>query len=220
MASVANRMKGRRPAARLYLATPLVSDPAGLRTALSQVLDAAAVAAVLLRLPAGDDRALIDRVKSVAPLVQDQGVALLLEDHHGIVARSGADGAHVTGIDQFRAAAPTLKPERIAGCGCLKTRHDAMVAGEAGADYVMFGEPDPDQRRPSLASIVERIGWWAELFEVPCVGFAGSADEVAPLAAAGADFVALGEWVFGHEREPAATIADAARRLAEIEVAA
>jgi thiamine-phosphate pyrophosphorylase len=87
----------------------------------------------------------------------------------------------------------------------------------------MFGEPDAAQHRPSFAAILERTAWWAELFEVSCVGYAANADEVAPLAAAGADFVALGDWVFsgseGH-RGPAAAVSDAARCLAMADLAA
>ena len=66
------------------------------------------------------------------------------------------------------------------------SRDDAMTAAEEGADYVLFGEPDKDGERPSFDAIMERVEWWAELFQVPCVAFAASADEVAPLAAAGA----------------------------------
>jgi thiamine-phosphate pyrophosphorylase len=181
------------------------------------------VAAVLLRLAPADDRLLVERVNSLAPLVQERGVALVLDGHQELAAQCGADGAHLTGIDQFRAALAALKPERIAGCGGLQSRHDAMLAGEAGADYVLFGEPDAAQRRPSFAAILDRIAWWAELFEVPCIGYATSAEEVAPLAAAGADFVALGEWVFTHSERhggTAAAIHEAARRLATAELAA
>jgi thiamine-phosphate pyrophosphorylase len=60
----------------------------------------------------------------------------------------------------------------------------------------MFGEPAPDGHRPSFAAILERVEWWAEVFEIPCVAFAASLDEVGPLAAAGADFVALGGWLW------------------------
>jgi thiamine-phosphate pyrophosphorylase len=87
-----------------------------------------------------------------------------------------------------------------------------MVAGE-NADYVMFGEPEADGRRPSFAAILERIEWWAAVFEIPCVGFAATLDEVGPLAAAGADFVALGESIWDDPRGPAAAVADAATRL-------
>src|SRR5262249_3186831 len=98
------------------------------------------------------------------------------------------------------------------------TRHDAMVAAESGADYVMFGEPDERRHRPSFEAVIERVAWWAEVFEVPCVGYAGGMDEVAPLATAGAEFVALGDWIFGHERGPATAVAEAAGRLAPAEV--
>jgi thiamine-phosphate pyrophosphorylase len=97
----------------------------------------------------------------------------------------------------------------------MHTRHDAMLAAEQGADYVMFGEP-ADGRRPSFEAILERVAWWAELFEVPCVGFAAALDEVGPLAAAGADFVALGG-IPDDAQAAAAAIAAAAERLAAAE---
>ena len=89
-----------------------------------------------------------------------------------------------------------------------------MLAGERGADYVMFGETEAGGRRPSFAAIVERIEWWAELFEIPCVGFAAALDEIAPLAAAGADFVAIGDALWDDPRGPAAAVAEAAAQLA------
>ena len=158
------------------------------------------MAAVLLRLLEADDRTLINRVKALAPVVQGKGAALVLDGHAELVARAGADGAHLADIDAFNAALATFRPDRIAGCGGLNSRHDAMLAAEAGADYVMFGEPDAAGRRPALAAIIDRLGWWAELFEAPCVGFAGAPDEVEPLAGAGADFVALGDWGFTSTR--------------------
>ncbi|HZN29611.1 MAG TPA: thiamine phosphate synthase, partial [Xanthobacteraceae bacterium] len=179
--------EARRPAPRIYLVTPQAADPDGLRDALAGALAAADVAAVLLCLAAADDRSLINRVKALAPVAQEKGAALMLDGHPEIVARAGADGAHLAGIDAFNAALATLKPARIAGCGALATRHDAMLAAEAGADYVMFGEPDESGRRPSFEAIIERVAWWAEVFEVPCVGFAAALDEVEPLVAAGAD---------------------------------
>src|SRR5207245_996851 len=145
----------------------------------------------------------------------------LLESSDDVVIRSGADGAHRTGVDSLRTALATLKPARIVGCGGLASRHDAMVAGEAGADYVMFGEPSqPSGARAPFAAVLEQIGWWAELFEVPCVGYAGNLDEIAPIAAAGADFVALGEWVFAPTPGPEKAMAEAAREIALAEAEA
>lgn len=178
------------------LITPAVDDAEDFAPTLAAVLDAADVAAVILRLAPGDERSLINRVKQLAPVCQQHDAALLLEDHVALVARGGADGAHLTGIDAFNAALGSLKPDRIAGCGGLITRHDAMAAAEQAADYVMFGEPDVHGTRPAFASIEERVAWWAEVFEAPCVAYAAALEEVAPLVAAGADFVALGEWAW------------------------
>jgi thiamine-phosphate pyrophosphorylase len=127
--------------------------------------------------------------------------------------RAGADGAHLTGIEAMREALPTLKPDRIAGVGGLITRHDSMSAGEAGADYVLFGEPDGRGSRPSADAIAERLQWWAELFEPPCVGFAATFDEAGEFADAGADFVLVGDLIWTDPRGAAAALMDVGQAI-------
>ena len=164
-----------RPAPRLYLVTPRIEDATAFSAPLAAALAAGDVAAVLLRLAPADERTQINCAKALGAIVQNKDVALLLDGHAELVARAGADGAHLTGLAEFTEAIGQLKPERIAGAGGLITRHDAMAAAEASADYVMFGEPDETGERPSFEAIEERVAWWAEVFEAPCVGFAASA---------------------------------------------
>jgi thiamine-phosphate pyrophosphorylase len=202
-----------RPAPRLYLITPQIAEAFAFPARLVSALDAGDVAAVLLRLGDGHERALINCAKSLAAPVQGKGCALLIDGRFDFVARAGADGAHLTGVAAFTDAIGQLKPERIAGAGGLVSRHEAMVVAEQGADYVMFGEPDAMGKRPSLSAIEERVEWWAEVFEIPCVGYAASLDEIAPLALAGADFVALGDFVWRNEDAIASIIAEAGRAL-------
>jgi thiamine-phosphate pyrophosphorylase len=202
-----------RPLPRLYLATPVVEDPSPLIAALPALLAGADIAAVLLRLKPTDPRTLISRIKALTPAIQNGGAALLLDGHVELVARSGADGAHLTGIESMQEALPSLKPDRIAGVGGLATRHDSMAAGEAGADYVLFGEPDAHGQRPSPDAIGERLQWWAELFEPSCVGFAATLDEAAEFAAAGADFVLVGDVIWTDPRGPAAALMDAQQAI-------
>jgi thiamine-phosphate pyrophosphorylase len=196
-----------RPQPRLYLIVPPLADADAVAEPLASAVGAADIAAVLLRLAGGGEREQIDRVKQLAPIAQAAGAAVLIEDQAGLVARAGADGAHLNGIEAFNDAIPTLKPDRIIGAGSMPTRHDAMVAAEAGADYVLFGGADA-----SFAATRERIAWWAEVFEIPCVGYAAGFDEIAPLVAAGADFIALG-YVFDDPRGPAAALAETATAL-------
>lgn len=205
---MANKPAPPRPQPRLYLTTPVLDDPASLIEILPAVLSAADVAAVLVRLKPTDQRTMIGRIKALAPAIQQSGAAVLLEDHVELVARAGADGAHLTGIAALEEALPSLKPDRIAGAGGLTTRHDFMAAGEAGADYVMFGEPDPAGQRPSIDAIAERLEWWAELFEPPCVGFAASREEAREFARAGADFVLVGDFIWTDTRGPATALKD------------
>jgi thiamine-phosphate pyrophosphorylase len=209
----ANGRSGAKPAPRLYVVTPVVDDPNAISGALGEVLGAADVAAVLLRLQDADERSLINRVKAVAPGVQAAGAALIIDGRPGIVGRAGADGAHLPGADALRASVATLKPDFITGAGGLYSRHDAMVAAEAGADYVMFGEPDASGQHPSYEAVIDRVAWWAEVFEIPCVGYAVTLDAISGMVAAGADFVAAGDALFADPRGPVAAAAEAAARL-------
>lgn len=201
------------PPPRLYLATPPVADDSALAPVLATLLAAADVAAVLVRLAAADERTMINRIKALAPTIQASGAALLLDGQIELVARAGADGVHVNGIAAMNDALERLKPDRIVGAGGLHSRHDSMLAGEAGADYLLFGEPAADGSRPSIDAIAERIEWWAELFEPPCVGYAQTADETELLAHMGADFVMVDDVVWSDARSPQAALADLVGRI-------
>src|SRR5947207_15047353 len=204
-----------RETPRLTLVTPPVGAADAIAGDLAAALNAADVAAVLLRLAAGDEGGLIGRIECLRILIQSNGAALLLDGHPELVARTQADGAHLTGIEAFKAAAPGLKPTYIAGCGGLATRHDAMLAAESGADYVMFGEPDRYGQRPGFEAVLERVSWWAETLTIPCVGYAASLDEVEALARAGADFVAIDDSIWRDTRTLASAIDALAQGVVE-----
>ncbi|MDX3806865.1 thiamine phosphate synthase [Bosea thiooxidans] len=192
---------------RLMLVTPPVEDADAMAFRLMQAMAGGDVAAILLRLAPGDDRSRIERVKRLAGPVQGNNVALIVEDSALIASRGGADGVHITGGPAAIAEArSSLKTERIIGAGGLRARHDAMDVGEAGVDYVMFGEPRPDGSMPPLPAVIERAGWWAEIFETPCVAYAPDAEAVEPLVETGAEFVALGAWAFAEGQDVRALV--------------
>jgi thiamine-phosphate pyrophosphorylase len=188
-----------KPSCRLYLVTPPLGlgDIAAFAPRFAAALAAGDVASALVRVAPeaqGDARQIAERMVETAAL---HDAAILVEGEPRLAARIGADGAHVTGAGEPLAdALASLHPARIVGVGGLRGRDDAMAAGEAGADYVMFGEPRRDGWTPPLDETVERVAWWAEIFETPCVAYAARLDDVATLAAAGADFVALGDAVW------------------------
>ena len=203
------------PLPHLYLATSILADVAPVATQLPALVEEFGIAAVLLRLSDADERTLLSRIKTIAPVVQKVDAALLVDEHYGLVARGGADGANVNGIDMMQDAAPSLKPDRILGVGGLNTRHDAMLAGEANADYVLFGEPDQHNERPSPEAIFERLQWWAEVFELPCVGYAATLEEVGLFAESGTDFIMVSDFVWSDPRGPHAALRDAQATIAE-----
>ncbi|WP_158817811.1 thiamine phosphate synthase [Methylocapsa sp. S129] len=184
---------------KLYLLTPplRVTDLDDFASTLAAALEAGDVACVLARLAPdaeGDAKKIVTRLVEIAA---HAGAALLVDNDPRLAARVGADGAHMTGGGAvLNEALASLKPERIVGAGLLRTRDEAMNAGEAGVDYVMFGEPRRDGYTPPADETVERVEWWAEIFEPPCVGYAASLEDIAPLADAGADFVALADAIW------------------------
>lgn len=213
-----------RPPPDLYLITPVLDDPQAFAPALEEACRAGPVMAVLLRLAAADERTLVNRVKTIAPLAQAEGAAVILADPGPavdlatVVTRGGADGAHASDPERLRDLCRRLKEGRNVGAGGLRTKHDAMVAGEIGVDYVLFGEPGPDaagpaEAAPALDRVAERASWWAEIFQTPCVVHAPTLRSVPALAATGAEFVALGEAVWAYPAGPAEAVRDALDRL-------
>lgn len=192
--------------ARLYLITPALGDAGAFAAPFAAALAAGGVASVLVRLARGADaRRIVEPLREIA---QASDVALLVEDDSRLAARLDADGVHVAceGVEE---AVEAFKGKRIVGAGGVGLRDDAMSAGEAGADYVMFGEPGPDGVQPSFEATLERVDWWAPIFETPCVAYAATLAQVGPLFAAGADFVALGAAVWD-AADPAAAVKAAA----------
>jgi thiamine-phosphate pyrophosphorylase len=198
---------------RLYLVTPLIDDVGTFRSALDAALGAGDVASVLLR-TAGRRGAQAERlIRALAASTQPRGAALLIEGPPDLALRVGADGAHVSDSgDAVAAAIEKLSPDYIVGVGGLATRDDAMRAGEAGADYVLFGDEAAGGEPQPLERLVERVGWWTEIFVTPCVALAQKLEDVGPLVAAGADFIMLGDCVWRDPRGPATAVADAAKR--------
>jgi thiamine-phosphate pyrophosphorylase len=201
------------PSARLYLITPTLED-ASFAPRLAEACAGGGVAAVLLRLAPADERTLVNLAKALCPAVQAGGAAALVTtqgnaDLATVAARGGADGVHVTGDPALVRELRERLKDRAVGAGGIRTRDDAMTCGEAGADYLMFGEPRPDGSLPPLDGVAERAAWWAEIFETPCVAYAPALDAVEGLAATGAEFVALGDAVWAHPDGPAQAVAAA-----------
>jgi thiamine-phosphate pyrophosphorylase len=200
------------PRCSLYLATPLLSAAGAdvFGRIFAETLEAAPIACALVRFAPGSEPHAKAIVSPLLRPARDADCALLIENDVRAAARLGADGVHVAGADLVEAI-ESLKPERIVGAGSLRTRDEAMTAGETGADYVMFGEPHGGAQTTGLASLVsltERVAWWAEIFETPCVAFAQTLEAAGTLTDAGADFIALGDAVWASS-SPAATVREA-----------
>ena len=223
------------PRTRLYLVSPAeaLADTTFL-SLLQAALSGGDVAALLLQAPR---RGAIDTAlaESLVRGAQRQNVAVLIENDLALVNDLNADGVHLaTGAAAVRDARARLGDSRIVGAFCGLSRHDAMLAGESGADYVAFGACLPGLDLPGLDSpasgvqaslegdaedaLLDTVSWWSDLMEPPVVGWldgfrgfddlAGMSQPAAVrLAHAGADFLAVGGAVWGHADGPAAAVA-------------
>jgi len=195
---------------RLYLITPPALEPAAFSEQLRRALGAGDVACLQLRLKGVPDDAIRRATETLMPIAQEAGVAFLMNDRPDLARELGCDGVHVGQDDTpYRDARRTVGTDAIVGVSCGGSRHLAMVAAEEGADYVAFGPMFPTSTKPDAGAPaeIELLGWWAELFEVPCVAIGGiTPANCAPLVRAGADFLCTISAVWDHPEGPAAAV--------------
>ena len=205
-----------RPPCRLYLISPPAID-AGFAATLAAAIDAATVvAAFQLRLKGMDEHGIAALAPPLQAVCASREVAFIVNDSIALAKRLEADGVHLGQADgDPREARRILGPRAQIGVTCHDSRHLAMEAGEAGADYVAFGAFYPtgtkETRHRPDPSI---LGWWSTLFELPSVAIGGiTPGNAAPLIAAGADFLAVSAGVWGDPDGPAAAV----RKFAALE---
>jgi thiamine-phosphate pyrophosphorylase len=200
--------RGRRPACQLYLISPPAIGEDFAET-LKAALGGGPVAAFQLRLKGIDDHAIARLAEPIQRVCADHEVAFIVNDSIGLAKRLGADGVHLGQSEgDPRDARAQLGPAVQIGVTCHDSRHLAMEAGEAGADYVAFGAFYPTTTKevhhrpdPSI------LGWWSTLFEVPSVAIGGITPQNGrPLVEAGADFLAVLSAVWNAPEGPAQAV--------------
>jgi thiamine-phosphate pyrophosphorylase len=189
---------------RLYLISPPRIAPGDFAGVLKGALKGGDVASFQLRLKGVSDDEIRRATDALRPIVQANGTAFILNDRPDLAAELGCDGVHVGQEDASYAEARKLLPDGIVGVTCHDSRHLAMDAGEAGADYVAFGAFFPTQtKEPKTRAEIELLRWWAEMMVVPCVAIGGITVANAPvLVEAGADFLAVAAGVWEHGDGP------------------
>jgi thiamine-phosphate pyrophosphorylase len=198
-----------RTASKLYLISPQTvggSFPDRLRAALEPGL----ASAFQLRVKDTDEHELARLAEPLQRICADGDVAFIVNDSVALAKRLGADGVHLGQSDgDIREARALLGPSPQIGRTCHDSRHLAMEAGEAGADYVAFGAFYPTTTKPSdYRPDPSILRWWSTLFEIPCVAIGGiTAGNAKPLVEAGADFLAVSQAVWGKD-DPAAAVSE------------
>ena len=182
---------------RLYLIAPPLESGEALEL-WREALAAGDVASVLFPVKG-------TALQDAARIAQEAGAAALVARSSGIDV-SAFDGLHLEGDARDVVPFRNRHPDHIIGHGGSAARHDAMQAGEAGADYVAFGRLQDMSVPLPLPQRVELVSWWSDIFEVPCIAPAENLEAAEALASAGADFIAMGDWVWNHENGAAEAV--------------
>jgi thiamine-phosphate pyrophosphorylase len=194
---------------RLYLITPPRFELKAFAAVLEQTLAAGDVASLQLRLKDVADEVIGEAVRVLKPIAQKKDVAFILNDRPDLAADFDCDGVHVGQEDApYDEARRFVGPNKIVGVTCHDSRHLALEAAEAGADYVAFGAFFPTSTKEAKTKAeIELVQWWAEIMEIPCVAIGGiTVANAAPLVEAGADFLAVSSGVWDHAAGPAAAV--------------
>ena len=194
---------------RLYLISP-ERHGEDFPDRLKAALDGELVAAFQLRLKGLADEEILRAAERLIPICAERDVAFILNDRMDLAKSSGADGVHLgQGDGDPREARALLGPAAQIGITCHDSRHLAMEAGEAGADYVAFGAFFPTSTKETIHRPDPSIlAWWSRLFELPCVAIGGITPENGrALVEAGADFLAVCSYVWNHPEGPGAAVA-------------
>ena len=197
---------------RLYLITPPALDPDGFAPKLEEALAGGDVACLQLRLKDVDDAAIRRAARVLQPIAQRHGVAFIMNDRPDLAAELDCDGVHVGEEDMpYAEARRLLGPDRIVGVTCGDSRHRAIAAAEAGADYVAFGAffPSTTKAGAKYRARPELLADWSETTVVPCCAIGGITQEnCGPLVAAGADFLAVIGAIWSYPHGPRAAVRD------------
>src|SRR6201984_3087175 len=193
---------------RLYLISPPRLSAANFLSPLKEALKGGDVASFQLRLKHSSDDEIRRAVDTLRPVVQAHGSAFILNDRPDLAAELGCDGVHVGQDDTSYAAARAALPDGIVGVTCHDSRHLAMEAAEAGADYVAFGAFFPTKTKETKTQAdIDLLRGWREVTVVPCVAIGGITVQNAPaLIEAGADFLAVAAGVWEHTDGPEAAV--------------
>jgi thiamine-phosphate pyrophosphorylase len=195
---------------RLYLITPpVIEDLAAFAATLRAALDAGDVAALQIRVKPASDAEVIAACRALAPVAQAKGVAVILNDRPDLAAQLALDGVHIGQDDApYAEARRIVGGGRIVGVTCHDSRHLAMEAAEAGADYVAFGAFFPTTTKEAIGRPdLELLTDWQEIMQTPCVAIGGiTVENCRPLIEAGADFLAVSSAVWRHADGAAAAV--------------
>jgi len=192
---------------RLYLITPPRISLGPFADDLAGALDGGDVACVQLRLKGADDDAVRTAAERLMPVCHARDVAFLINDRPDLAMATGADGAHIGAEDGDTAKARAImRDDAILGVSCYDSRHLAMQAGEAGADYIAFGAFfETRSKTPRAKAEPYLLKWWRQMTIIQSVAIGGiTAENCGPLVKAGADFLAVIAAVWNHPDGPAA----------------
>lgn len=192
---------------QLYLITPPVIDLASFPDLLARVLDAQDIACLRLALASRDEDQILRVGDALREIAHARDIPLVIADHVLMVERLGLDGVHLSDMGQpLRKLRQQIGAEAIIGVHCAASRHDGMIAGEAGADYVSFGPVGATALGTGEQASPDLFEWWSSMIEVPVIAEGALTRDLIARLAPLTDFFAIGEEIWGAD-DPVAALA-------------
>ena len=199
--------------AQLYLVTPKACELGFYTQVLIPVLDAVEVSCLRLGLASDDPDALTRHLDLAREIAHARDIPIVVTDHAKLVEPLGLDGVHVTnGIQNLREIRKSLGAEAIIGVSCQNSKHQGMTAGEIGVDYVSFGPVSETPIHDEVAP-ADLFEWWSQMIEIPVVAEGAVSPEAIKSLKDSVDFFAIGEEIWGADKDPAKLLKDLNSRL-------
>jgi thiamine-phosphate pyrophosphorylase len=191
---------------QIYLITPPSFELSRFPDQLGRVLDETEIACVRLDMASRDEDTLSRAGDALREVCHARDVAVVVSDHQILAERLGMDGVHLSdSAKSVRTARKALGPDAIVGSFCGASRHDGLVAGEAGVDYVSFGPVGLSGLGDGQQAELDLFQWWSEMIEVPIVAEGGLNEELVRSFAPYTDFFGIGDEIW-REEDPAAAL--------------
>ena len=179
---------------KLYIVSPAEFEIEEFSDELKLILDSIEISCFRLALSTQNEDVIAKTADVTRDICQSRDVAIVIKDHFLFVEKHGLDGVHLSdGSRNVRKARKNLVKDSIVGAFCGNSKHDGLIAGEAGADYISFGPLSKTTLKDGTIAQNDLFKWWSTMIEIPIVAEGNLNKKVIYSLENDTDFFAFGD---------------------------